>query len=294
MKVKYFLPLLTLPLLASCGGNGDGKKLADIKDATRSDSVMYYFGQMNAVDYWRQNNGDTTMLTDDARAEYLRGVRAGMEAARESEAYNQGLYAGVQMAMGVKEFETEYGLKCNPRTVIEGVTAGLESDTAVNISDTQMNFRRLMDAIDSEKQAEDAKLAAQALEKDAAAQKMTKVNDNLYAGKILHAGSGPKIQNGDSIAAILEIKVFGTKENIDQRAHHNFIVGTILPGPFTEALKTMQVGEARQFITTAPALFGRLYTRRGLAATDILELTITTNKVGAIPEPVKAAPSKAN
>ncbi|MDE6296153.1 MAG: hypothetical protein K2M03_08835, partial [Muribaculaceae bacterium] len=44
-----------------------------------------------------------------------------------------------------------------------------------------------------------------------------------------------------------------------------------------DALLTMRAGESRDFLTTPPALMGRLYARRGLKPNDILKLNITTS-----------------
>ena len=64
---------------------------------------------------------------------------------------------------------------------------------------------------------------------------------------------------------------------IDRQADRKFKLGSKLIGPITDALLTMRAGESRDFLTTPPALMGRMYARRGLKPDDILKLNITTS-----------------
>ena len=69
-----------LLLLASCGGKGEGesRSIADYGEISTADSLLYYFGQLRAADYWQFAKGDSTLAERASRDEYLKGLRAGL------------------------------------------------------------------------------------------------------------------------------------------------------------------------------------------------------------------------
>lgn len=266
-------------LLAACGGKGEkaAHTLADYENASMADSLMYYFGQMRAVDYWHEAESDTILKSRDSRDEFLRGVRAGMDATRQSDAYNQGLFVGVQLAMNLKEMQAAYGMTPNRQILLDGITDGLVNDSVVNPGEANIGFQQIVERLNIQKEETDRQKGQDALVKEAKTMKMTRLSDNLYAGAAGNA-AGETLHVGDRVAVQLTVKVVGG-ETLDERAHHEFEIGAALPGPITEALLSMHVGETRRFLTTPPALFGRYYERRGLKPEDVLEVIITTDKV---------------
>ena len=57
-------------LLSSCGGNNNSdsiRHLGDYKETTAADSLIYYFGQLRAVDYWQYAQQDTILKTQQSR-----------------------------------------------------------------------------------------------------------------------------------------------------------------------------------------------------------------------------------
>lgn len=285
MKIRHILPILCLPLLASCGGNGsdNGKSMADYKDATAADSMIFYFGQLRAADYWREAQADTTLATRESRDEFLRGLRAGMDAVRDKDAYNQGVYVGIQLAMNMKEMQEGYDIKFNRDILFDAISDGLRNDSAVDMSEATKEYTRLINDLNQQKEERDRAKGREALAAEAKALKMTKINDDLYAAAPTKPGTGDVVKLGDNVSVVMDIAVVGG-EMIDNQATPSLKVGSRLVGPVTEALLTMRPGETREFLTTPPALMGRMYLRRGLNANDILKLTITVGHGSEQPE----------
>ena len=112
MNIKALSIVLVGGALALSSCSGGGSSTADnLKDAAPGDSLLYYFGQIQAAEYWRQAESDTTLRDEKSREDFMRGVKAGMDAVRSEDAYNQGVYLGVQMAMQIKESEEAYGIR---------------------------------------------------------------------------------------------------------------------------------------------------------------------------------------
>ncbi len=272
-------------LLSSCNGSDKSdsiRPIGDYKDATAADSLIYYFGQLRAVEYWQIAQQDTIMKSRDKRDEFLQGLKAGLDATKESDAYNQGLYVGIQLAMNMKEFEEDYNCKINRKILVNAVTDGLKNDSAVNIGEANQNFREILENLNRQKDEADKKSAIENLAKDAKTQKWVKISDTLYAGKAEGATPGaPKLKDGQTVRAQIEIATLEGRV-IDIRPDEALTVGVNYPGPVTEAVKTMSEKEMRTFYTTAPAIMGRYYERYNLKPTQIMKLTV---KLGGLTTP---------
>lgn len=283
--MKRLLPILFLPLLAACGGNaGDSaKSMADYENASSADSLMYYFGQLRAVDYWREAKTDTTLATRESRDEFLRGVRAGIDAARNNDAYNQGLFTGIQLAMNLKEFQEGYELKVNRDIMVDAIADGLLNDSVVDPSEATAEFSHLISAFNSKKEEKDRAKGREALAAEARARKMSPLGDDLYAATPAKAGNGQNIAIGDVASISLKLNVVGGTTLDD--ANYDVKVGQQFVGPVTEALLSMKPGEKREFLTTPNALFGRVYERRGLSPADLIQITINVDSVSRAAAP---------
>lgn len=272
--------------MAACNGGG-ASSISDLKDADAVDSLMFYYGQRMSADYWLMAQGDSAMKTAEAREEYMRGFRAGMAAVKSDEAYNNGLMSGLQQALNIKGFEKEYGVKIKPEVLTAAMEAGLKNDSAVDNSVAAREFTRIMRDMDSRKEAADREASRQTLKQEAVARKMTKVNDDLYGANPKTQGNGELIKPGDRVSVVCDIDRVGG-DNVDRLASPDVNVGSTMPGPLTEALLTMKRGETREFLTTAAALYGRMYQRRGLEANTMLLLTLTANPAQERPAADKA------
>lgn len=277
---------LSVSMLASCSGkDGDESKaasLADYKDLSAGDSVAFYIGQITALDYWQAAQQDTVMKSRESRDQFLKGLRAGYEAVRDNDAYNRGYYTGVQLAMQLKEFGEDYETTVNRQVVFDAFADGLRNDSAINPSDAQMNFNQVTDALNARKEAKDKAAAQEILKKEAAAKGWQMVNDGLYASKATGPEDTPLLKDGDAVKVSLSVAgVNGTE--IDRRENADLIVGKAYPGPVTQALLSMRLGQTRTFFTYAQAIFGRMFARYGMKATDIVAIRISTSK--AEPQP---------
>ena len=289
MNIKALSIVLVGGALALSSCSGGGSSTADnLKDAAPGDSLLYYFGQIQAAEYWRQAESDTTLRDEKSREDFMRGVKAGMDAVRSEDAYNQGVYLGVQMAMQIKESEEAYGIKCNKGVLLDAIKGGLANDSAVNIGEANMAFRGIIDNLEARKEAADKEAARSALAKEGQALKMKMIDKDLYAAAPTKAGSGPMLKTGDHVAVTAIFSHLDGKE-IDRQAPQDLPVGEMLPGPITEALLTMNTGETREFLTTASALYGRYYQRYGMKADDIIRILLSTSP--AAPKPEAPAPA---
>lgn len=267
-----------LLLLASCGGKGEGesRSIADYGEISTADSLLYYFGQLRAADYWQFAKGDSTLAERASRDEYLKGLRAGLDAARDNDAYNQGLYVGVQLAMNMKDFSEEYGVELNRKIVYGAIEDGLANDSAVDTREANVNFRRLLEALNIQKEESDRQTAIATLSEVAKAGKWTKINDTLYGGLVKTAGQGAVVKEGEFVGISVEISDTDGKQ-IDTRSADRVRVGQGFPAPVSEAVATMKVGESRTFYTTAPAMFGRMMARYNLKPTQVLTFNVTVS-----------------
>ena len=263
-------------MLASCSnekGGDAGRSIADYGELTTADSLLYYFGQLRAADYWQYAKSDSVLASRESRDEYLKGLRAGLDAARTGDAYNQGLYVGVQLAMNMKEFTDEYGVELNRKLVYNAIEDGLANDSAVNTVEANRMFRQVLEVLNTQKEAKDRETSIATLSEAAKAGKWQKISDTLYGGLVKAAGEGAVVKTGDMVGIEVEINDTDGRE-IDRRSMERTRVGQSFPGPITDAINTMKIGETRTFYTTAPAMFGRMMGRYNLKATQVLAFTV--------------------
>ena len=290
MKLRnlFFAAGASLLMLSACSGNdkdnGGMRTLADYDNVTAADSLLYYFGQLRAADYWQLTYNDSTMATRESRNEYLKGIRAGMDAAHDNDAYNQGLYVGVQIALNLREFAEGYNVEFNRQILLNALEDGLKNDSAVNAGEANQEFRQILQKLTMQKEEADRRTAVETLAEAAKAGKWQKISETLYAeGAPQGAGEGNVLKNGDAVGVKVTIGNTDGKE-IDRRNTDRMVVGQGFPGPVTEALHTMKVGQTRKFYTTGPEMFGRFAERYNVKPTQIIEFTVAVTA----PAPEKA------
>lgn len=277
MKLKTLIPTAAIALImAACGSESSSNKSAMPANASTVDSVMYYFGQMRASDYWRQARNDTTLASEVSRQAYLRGLRAGMESVHSNdEAYNQGLLIGMQMAMNLNEFGDMYNVKPNTAIMMQSLTAGLKNDTAADIAANQREFTKLMNRLNTERETRLSVESAKILAKEAPALGMTKIDSTLY-GKTLKPAEGENFKQGEK--ARVQIVLTDLKgKDIKMRMPQEVTVGDrYVAAPISQAVSTMSPGEVKEFLTTAVVLMGQRSHQLNLEPTQPVRLTITT------------------
>lgn len=280
---KGILSVVALAALVLTSCNGDKtRSVSEIKDATPGDSLMFYWGQSLASDYWENTNSDTAMISEKAREEYLRGIKAGMDAAREDEAYNQGVYVGVQIAMNIKDFKDNYpDLKISDKVLLASLKGGLESKEGLDASQVKADFFKLLNRLATEKREADKVSAYKLLKTKAKELGMTEIAQNLY-GKEIAPGSGSTLQDGDLVGVDISVTTLGG-EMIGMQMPSEMVVGRNYSSPIvSEALRTMKPGETKQFLTSPIDLAPRRYSQGEFKADTLMKFTIKV--MNATPE----------
>lgn len=266
--------------LVSCSGKSEGdntvRPISDYKNMTPGDSMAYYIGQASSLDYWRVAQQDTVMQSKESRDEFMKGMRAGLDAIRDNDAYNQGYYMGVQMAMQMKEFSEDFNTSYNKTILLNAYADGLKNDSILDAGKIQQEYTALVNSLNARKEAMDKAAAEEALQKKAKSLKLQKINDILYASAG-QGGEGAVLKNGDR--AGISISVMDAQgHEIDRREQQAAEVGKMGMGPLSDAMLTMKIGETRTFYTYASALLGRMYQRYKLKGTDLVSFRITTSQ----------------
>lgn len=270
-------------LLAACQNAGD--KASGMADETaKADSLMYYFGQLRGTEFQQMAMQDTVLDSKAARQEYLKGVQAGLNAVKAGkDAYNNGVFLGMQMAMNMAQFAGDYGVKLSNTSFLKGMRESVMADSAIdNTSELQQNFYRLMGEFNSAKEKRDSIASAEVLVKEAGAKKYSKVTDGLYA--LSTPADGEKIKDGDKVKVGLKITTVDGKQ-VNAPLPDQLTVGKRMAGnPVNDALLTLASGQTGKFMTTAHALFGQRCTQMGLKPADVLLFEISPTIEAPQPE----------
>ncbi len=279
MNIKSFLSTIALVLIvASCSGgaatDSDGNPATVTENSPKADSLVYYFGQMRGAEYLREANRDTLLATDDAKQQYLRGVKAGLDAVKTGkEAYNKGVFQGIQMAMNIQQFEADYNIRLSDKKFLDGLSEAIMSDSTLDASSLQSSFYKLMNEFNKDKEERDRAASQSALKAAGEALKMKPITDQLWGD--VPASDSMKVKDGDRIKSEVKITTLNGK-TVDAPFPKELTVGQRLStSPLSEAFKTLSSGQTGIFITSAQALFGARCQQLGLKPTDVLRLEVT-------------------
>lgn len=274
--------VLTFALMlgfAGCKKKSEGWNPDALGKVTAADSLLYYFGNIKAAQYWRDADADTSMRSRKNRDLYLKGLRDGLDAVAEDHGiYNLGMRDGVQMAINLYEFNKKYGSNLDRELLIQSVTYGLENDTIVDELHAQKKFYDLLSQLKKERRERMMKKAYVALPRKAAELHMRKLENNLY-GKIEQRGKGLLVKEGDRVYLSINF----TREdgsNLGLPSPEYLEVGAAsMPPVMTRALCSMTQGETSRFATIARELFGTRCGQLGLKSSSVVFLLITVSDV---------------
>ena len=292
MKILRLLPVAAIACLAVSCQNGSGSSLSE--NASQTDSLMYYLGQMNGADYLREADRDTTMKESSQKQAYLSGVKAGLAALKDgNDAYNKGVMLGMQMASQMMSFCEQMDVEINKSSYVNSLSATLMADTLPNVNVAQSDFRKVMQNIENAKNEKDQAASRESIRKVAEADKLPKISDDLY-GKPSDKVDGDSIVSGKEINLVAEI----TKENGDKvnlPLPPKGVVGNRrnFPEVLSEALETLKSGQTGEFLTTAHALLGNRAGQLNLEPTDVLKLKLTPTLVPVEEDNKAETPDKA-
>lgn len=276
MKIRnLFAAAACAALLASCSGGDSAKSGDNLAGASAADSLIYYFGQIRASEYWREAANDSTLRDEAAIQAYMRGVRAGLDAVRQNdEQYNQGLFMGIQLAMNMSQFEKDYDIKLDRQALAKSMAEGLRNDSAVNMQEAQKGFYGVMAGLNAAREQRDREASAKALEAAGAKLGMEQVNPVLWAGKPVIHGPGTPLEQGDRV----RVHIAATTESgapINVRMPGEVTIGDrYVSAPIGDAVAAMHLGEKRRFATTASTLFSSRASQLHLEPSEIVLLSI--------------------
>ncbi|MCH5229051.1 MAG: hypothetical protein J1F12_03530 [Muribaculaceae bacterium] len=281
MKILRFLPIAAIAFLAASCQNGGSASLSE--NSSQTDSLMYYLGQMNAADYLREANRDTTMKENSQKQAYLSGVRAGLAALKDgNEAYNKGVMLGMQMASQMMSFCEQMGVEINKNSYIGSLQSAILADTLPNTVEAQTNFRTVMNHIEAAKEERDQQASRESLKQVAQGAALPMISEDLY-GKVVNANDSAALTEGE------EVNLVGTftKENGEELNLPLPPKGKIgnkrnFPEILSSAMLTLKSGETGEFLTTAHALLGNRTRQMNLEPTDVIKMQITPT---AVPKP---------
>ncbi|MCM1377960.1 MAG: hypothetical protein NC097_08195 [Clostridium sp.] len=276
---KSLIFALALPtlLLSACGG--ETTSLSDVKDATKGDSIAFYYGRSKGFDFWNEAENDTTLRGEDARKEFLKGVKDGMDAVKDNAAYNYGLMIGMGVAQDIIDLHKTYpGVEMPRDLFLSSLKGALKNDSVVDGVQTKADLYKIMDQMARQKELEDTKAAQASLASTAKQLSMTKINDYLY-GKIITNGDGQVLKDGDKVSLdITAATVDG--QPIGMQFPREIVVGRNLSSPLiSQALRTMKVGQTSQFIASPIQLMPRRYRAGEYKGTDLVKFTIKVNSI---------------
>ena len=280
MKILRILPVAALAILAVSCQNGTGSGLS--ASSSQTDSLMYYLGQMNASDYLREANRDTTLKENSQKQAYLAGVRAGLSALKEgNENYNKGVMMGMQMASQMMSFSEQMEVTINQSSYVNSLQSALMADTMPNTVLAQSEFRKVMTNIESAKEARDKAASQESLKKVAENAGLPKIGDDLY-GKVTNTTDGTAVADGDEV----NVEATFTKENGETLSMPLQPTGKVgnkrnFPEIVSTALMSLKSGETGEFMTSAHALLGQRAQQMDLKPSDVVKMTLTATVVPA-------------
>ena len=255
-------------VVAGCSGSGGGKPLSDYKGASQADSLSYYYGAMYADNYWRSHTGDSVALSDKGRDQYMSGLEKGLSLGSD-EQYLEG-------AMGMRELEKELGVKLDPEIIRNALAYGLRSDSAVNPSEVNGKLQQILQTIGEKKDKENsvaAEKAVAAAAKKAGASKMTA---GVY-GKVLKAGSGAVLKDGDRVKVAMKMTSLEGKD-VAVPMPEEITVGREFAGmPVGEVLVGMHAEESVELYVSAFSMFGQNCSRMGFDPASVIRITLNTS-----------------
>ena len=256
-----FLPVFLLPLMLLPTGCGKApKSLSDIKDATPADSMMYYFGEMQAANYWQDAETDTMLRSETARKEFMEGFRAAMEMEKSNEAYNKGLQLGLRLAIRLREFNARYGLDFSESILAASFENALKSDSEINLIEAQKGYYKIKDHLELNASVKEVAAAKKNLLEIGERRGFEMINDTLYVKDITPGMPGAHFKEGDRIAVEVTASTIDGKEIVARQFPDSLTLGEgRIPHIVTESIYTMTNGQTRQFMTTPRTLFGKRY-----------------------------------
>lgn len=264
-------------ILAGCNNN-NGRTLADYPEASTGDSLLYYYIQMRAHEYWDRAASDTMLNSAEQRERFAQGVEKGLSLVTDDDNYNQALRIGIRMGINLRDFEKKYDIDLDDEIIMASLRNGLSDERDIDILEDQREFYRLLAEMKETIKGRDKEIASKALVKEAQSRKLQKLGDNIYY-KIMREGSGPKVTDGDIIEVSADYQRIDG-DNLGLPSPVTVTVGQAgIPKVMNLAYKTLKHGSMAQFATSAYQLFGSRTAIMGLNDSDIVIVSMILNNI---------------
>lgn len=277
--------LLTAALLAaavfgleSCG-HSTGKDISEYPDASMTDSLLFYYVQLRAHEFWETAEKDTTFRSHKARERFLDGLEDGFNAViRDDDYYNMGMQAGVRLAINLRNFDKRYDIDIRTDKAVPSFRYGLRDGADIDVMKCQEEFYRLLDQLKRTQRERSHRQAQLSLIEEARHQEMTKISDNLYY-RVIKKGSGQYAEFGNSIYVTVS---YERADGQDMAVPSPGLVTVGSPGvpdALNNAYTRLNKGAVALFATTAEALFGSRTYIMDLKPEDVILVSITLNDI---------------
>lgn len=281
---KLLLTILTcislglITQLTSCGSK-EPMDLADFKNPTMQDSLLYYFVQLRAYEYWEQANKDTSMRSRKARDRFIEGFKKGYGAVSEDDAdYNRGLELGMRMKINLHKFESLYDIRFDRNVMVPLMEYGLRDGAEIPEFQYQEEFYAILNHLKTQQRERDHAKAQRSLIEEAREHGMSKISDDLYYIPVKQ-GSGPLAGSGNTAHVVVTYEK-ADGEDLGIPSPGFVTIGSeAIPATLNTAYSRLNKGAVGKFATTAEAVFGSRTYVMGLKPEDVLVLTITLNEI---------------
>lgn len=270
--------LLSALLLAGCGKEKPSP-LGNLGQPSLSDSLIYYYGLIEGVEYLKTAEKDTGLGTSRERERYLKGLKDGLNAVAEvNDTYNRGLKDGVELALALYSYNRMYGIDLNRDLLYQSIAYALQSDTVPNEARVLREFQAVVDKLDFKKREQMVKDMHLSLSQEAQRLKMKKISNDLYVTDS-NPGSGNLIRRGDIVFATLNY-ILENGRNLEMPSGQQLTVGgPTMSDVMIKVYTRMRNGGSAQYATTADALFGNRAEQLGLAPNEVILMSVEINNV---------------
>ena len=243
------------------------------------DSMMYYFGEMQASSYWQDAKTDTMLRSEQSRKEFIAGLKAAMDMDENNSAYNRGLQEGLRLAMRLRDFKKIYGEDFSEEVLAASLEHFLQTDSDCNVVEAQREYYRIKDRFELTAATREIKDAKVVLTKKGTAFGFTMLNDTLYYKDVTPISTGPTFQEGDRVAVKITASTIDGKEIVTKQFPDSITLGEgRIPLIVRYAIYTMTDGQTRQFMTTPRTLFGKRYAAYKLPSDEPVIFTVKAQR----------------
>ena len=257
---KLLVSIIAIIAVGVTGCDRKPKDISDLKNATPADSMMYYFGEMQAYNFWQDAQTDTTLRSDKARREFMKGVRTAMKMDEDDAAYNKGLQLGLRLAVRLREFQSRYGCEFSEEIFTAALENAIFNDTSYNIADAQKEYYKIKDRLEIDAASMELGEAKKMLLERARENDFEMVSDTLFAKDVTPTTTDEHFKEGDRVAVKVTVSTLDGKEIVTRQFPDSVTLGEgRIPLIVRYALYTMTDGQTRQFMTTPRTLFGKRY-----------------------------------